>query len=86
MNDREFNAKLIKIRQFVEDLPLEQREQLKQLIIDTELRHQELIKNFGTIESHLSDLRISVKYLVFDLESTRRERDELKQLLEDNSD
>jgi hypothetical protein len=35
-----------------------------------------------TVQEVLSQLRVDMKYLVFDLEATRRERDELKRKLE----
>jgi hypothetical protein len=34
------------------------------------------------VQEALSQLRLDIKYLMFDLESTRRERDEYKQRLE----
>ncbi|MCH7728637.1 MAG: transcriptional regulator, partial [Planctomycetes bacterium] len=36
------------------------------------------------VQDALSQLRLDMKYLVFDLEATRRERDEFRQSLEDN--
>ena len=35
----------------------------------------------GLVQEALSQLRLDVKYLMFDLDSTRRERDELRQRL-----
>jgi chromosome segregation ATPase len=35
----------------------------------------------GLIQSAIQQLRLDVKYLIFDLEATRRERDEYKQQL-----
>jgi hypothetical protein len=35
------------------------------------------------VQEALSQLRLDIKYLMFDLEVTRKERDELKQQLED---
>ncbi len=36
------------------------------------------------VQEALSQLRLDIKYLMFDLEVTRQERDELKQQLEDS--
>lgn len=44
---------------------------------------QELKKKLGTLQESLDYLRISVKYLVFDLEATRRENEYLQRLLKD---
>ncbi|MBM4004597.1 MAG: transcriptional regulator [Planctomycetes bacterium] len=37
------------------------------------------------VQEALSQLRLDMKYLVFDLEATRRERDAFRQLLDGNS-
>jgi hypothetical protein len=37
------------------------------------------------VQEALSQLRLDMKYLVFDLEATRRERDAYRQLLDGNS-
>lgn len=39
----------------------------------------------GLVQDALSQLRLDLKYLMFDLESTRRERDEYKRQLEEPS-
>lgn len=36
----------------------------------------------GLVQDALSQLRLDIKYLIFDLEATRRERDEYKEQLE----
>ena len=36
------------------------------------------------VQEALSQLRLDMKYLIFDLEATRRERDEYKQMLEED--
>jgi len=43
-----------------------------------------LKKSLSALQDSLDYLRISVKYLIFDLEATRRENSHLKKLLEDN--
>ena len=47
---------------------------------------EELTMQLGTMEGLLDQLRLNVKYLLFDLESTRRENMYLRQLLEDNDE
>jgi hypothetical protein len=54
------------------------------------LAHQRVVDSVRTrrriltlVQEALSQLRLDIKYLMFDLEVTRRERDELKQQLED---
>ena len=38
----------------------------------------------GLVQDALSQLRLDMKYLMFDLEATRRERDELRRNREEN--
>lgn len=48
---------------------------LVEKIIENETRRQEKVK---LIHEAMGQLRLNVQYLIFDLESTRRERDALK--------
>jgi hypothetical protein len=45
--------------------------------------HQRVVDSVRLVQEALSQLRLDIKYLMFDLEVTRQERDELKQQLED---
>ena len=38
----------------------------------------------GLVQEALTQLRLDMKYLIFDLEATRRERDELQKRLDEN--
>ncbi len=75
-----------------EDLPIELVE-LGELLRDVQSENHETVLNsynrvaesvlrrrriLGLVQEALSQLRLDVKYLMFDLEMTRRERDELK--------
>lgn len=44
---------------------------------------KELSRVAAELKETLEAVRVTVKYLIFDLEATRRERDELRMLLED---
>ena len=62
----------------VEKLPAEQRSQIGFLmarVVDSSLRRRRILE---LVQEALSQLRLDMKYLVFDLEATRRERDNLK--------
>lgn len=48
-------------------------------LVDGYERRQRML---GHIQESLSQMRLDLKYLVFDLEATRRERDEYRQRLE----
>ena len=62
----------------VKNLPAEQRSQIEPLmyrVVDSTRRRRRIL---NLVQEALSQLRLDMKYLVFDLEATRRERDALK--------
>lgn len=81
MNEQEFNTKLANILQRIEHLPPEERQRVQKLAEETRQRHQRMRQTVGQLQESLDYLRLSVKYLVFDLESTRRENRHLRELL-----
>ena len=59
-------------------LPAEQRSLVEPLmfrVVDSTRRRRRIL---NLVQEALSQLRLDMKYLVFDLEATRRERDALK--------
>lgn len=82
MNEQEFQSKLSDLMQQLDSLPQPARDQLQQLAADTRDRHQRMKKTVGELQESLDYLRLSIKYLVFDLEATRRENQYLRKLLE----
>jgi hypothetical protein len=60
-------------------LPIEHRSKLIPLmdvVVESSKRRRRILQ---LVQEALSQLRLDMKYLVFDLEATRRERDSLKQ-------
>jgi hypothetical protein len=60
-------------------LPAEHRARLDPLltrVLDSTKRRRRIL---NLVQEALSQLRLDMKYLVFDLEATRRERDDLRQ-------
>ena len=49
-------------------------------VVDSVRRRRRIL---GLVQEALSQLRLDVKYLMFDLDATRRERDELRARLEE---
>jgi len=82
MNEQEFQAKLRDLIQQINHLPPAERERLTKLADDARERHQRMNKTIAELQESLDYLRLSVKYLVFDLEATRRENQYLRRLLE----
>lgn len=83
MNDSVFESKLNELVREIGSLPVPEREKLITLAQQTDSCHKELRKGVGRLQESLDYLRISVKYLVFDLEATKRENAQLRKLLSD---
>ncbi len=67
----------------VSSLPAEHRSRLETLmyrVVDSTKRRRRIL---NLVQEALSQLRLDMKYLVFDLEATRRERDALRNPGED---
>ncbi|MEM1329690.1 MAG: hypothetical protein AAGG07_03925 [Planctomycetota bacterium] len=82
MNDQDFNQKLGDILTGIEDLPAEEQDRIRHLAEETRSRHDRMRKTISELQESLDYLRLSVKYLVFDLEATRRENQYLRKLID----
>jgi chromosome segregation ATPase len=85
MNEQEFQAKLAELMGEISTLPVTERAKLLQLADQTRERHERLKKTVNGLQESLDYLRLSIKYLVFDLEATRRENGYLRKMLEESS-
>ncbi|MBM4107576.1 MAG: transcriptional regulator [Phycisphaerae bacterium] len=82
MTEKEFQDKLGELMQQIDRLPADQRGDLHRLVDETKGRHDRVKKTVAELQEALDYLRLSVKYLVFDLEATRRENEYLRKLVE----
>ncbi len=82
MNEQEFQAKLGELISQINNVPENDRTDLLKLAEETKSRHDRMKKTIGELQDSLDYLRLSVKYLVFDLEATRRENQYLRKLLD----
>lgn len=67
----------------VEALPKEHRERISPTVarvVECSARRRRIL---NLVQEALSQLRLDMKYLVFDLEATRRERDSYREQIED---
>ena len=74
---------LIELAQSLQKLPLEQRSAIEPFfarVVESTQRRRRIL---NLVQDALSQLRLDMKYLMFDLEATRRERDDYKQKLEE---
>ena len=81
MNEHEFQQKLGDLIQQISTLPEQQRAPLVRLAAETKDRHERMQKTVADLQESLDYLRLSIKYLVFDLEATRRENEYLRKLI-----
>jgi septal ring factor EnvC (AmiA/AmiB activator) len=82
VNEQEFQSKLSDLVNQINTLPEGERAPLEQLASETKTRHETMKKTIADLQESLDYLRLSIKYLVFDLEATRRENEYLRKLLE----
>ena len=87
MNEQEFQDKLTDLMDQLGGgaLPQGAKDQIQQLASDTRERHRRMRKTVNELQESLDYLRLSIKYLVFDLEATRRENQYLRKLLENKN-
>lgn len=81
MDEREFQQKLADLIDQIDRLPDEQRGRLHKLAEETKTRHEKIRQTVKGLQDSLDHLRLSVKYLVFDLEATRRENQYLRNMI-----
>ncbi len=85
MDENYFENKLDELVKEIGTMPPRQKEKLENLAKQTNLYHKKLKKSVDNLQESLDYLRVSIKYLLFDLEATKRENSYLKKLLEENS-
>ncbi len=65
----------------IQGMPEPTRKRLMELAQETQLRHEQIKSTFSQLQEGIDYLRLHVKYLLFDLEATRRENAELRRIL-----
>jgi len=86
MNEETFQKRLGELLAEIRSMPEPQRSRLELLAEETRKRHKELKATFSSLQENLDYLRLSLKYLLFDLEATRRENNHLRKLLKGKQD
>lgn len=80
----ELSADMTQLVALVSSLPVEHRGHLELVlgrVVESTKRRRRIL---NLVQEALSQLRLDMKYLVFDLEATRRERDKYKALVENS--
>lgn len=81
MDEKVFQTKLASLMSEISTLPASERDKLAKLAEKTQDRHSKMKKTMGELQESLDYLRLSIKYLVFDLEATRRENQYLRDMI-----
>lgn len=79
----ELPADVVELAAALERLPEAHRRQIEPLfsrVLESTKRRRRIL---GLVQDALAQLRLDMKYLMFDLEATRRERDEYRRKLEE---
>lgn len=83
LDDSSFQAALGNLLEEIGTLPATERAKLRDAAATTRERHEQLKGTIVKLQETLDFLRMSVKYLVFDLEATRRENQYLRRMLDE---
>ncbi len=86
MDQSAFEGQLNELVNELDGIPGPNKQKLINLAKHTSKCHKELKKNIACLQESLDFLRVSVKYLVFDIEATRRENVALKKLLKEKNE
>jgi len=84
MDEATFQRKLAELVTEISTLPETERGKLEALAAETKERHQKLKQTVSSLQESIDYLRLSIKYLLFDLEATRRENAYLRKMLEED--
>ena len=84
MDETTFQKRLAELLSEIATLPASERSKLELLVADTKKRHEQLKASAAGVQENLDYLRVAIKYLLFDLEATRRENSYLRKMLQQN--
>jgi hypothetical protein len=79
----ELPPEIAELQKAMQDLPAEHRLALEPLLLQVVESAQRRRRILTLVQDALSQLRLDMKYLLFDLEATRRERDEYRRKVEE---
>ena len=84
MNEALVENKLAELVKEINTISGPERQKLAMLVNYACNSHKQLKKNAEKLNESLDYLKVSIKYLLFDLEATRRENAHLKRLVEES--
>ena len=85
MDNRSFQAKLNELVEEIGSIPAKERQKLIMLVNKSQKNQNKIKKSVASLQESLDYLRVTIKYMIFDLEATRRENKYLRKLLDDKN-
>ena len=84
MDDVNFREKLFELLKDIDGVTTPEKSKVIQLARKTRKNQDLLQQKLSNLQQSLDSLRLGLKYLIFDLEATRRENTDLRKRLNDN--
>ena len=85
MDEATFEQRLNELVKEIGTIPTPQKKKLIIMAQKTQNSQKKLNDSISSFQESLDYLRVSIKYILFDLESTRRENTYLRKMLEENN-
>ena len=82
MDEQAFQTKYTELMNKIKQLPEQDRPTLERLAEEAKCRRERIQASVAELQESLDYLRLTIKYMVFDLEATRRENTYLRKLVE----
>lgn len=83
MNEKAFQEKLLDLIEQIKRFPEAKRESLEMLAGELGKKYEDLRNSLVMLQNTLDSLRLNVKYLLFDLDATKKENTALRKKLEE---
>ncbi|MBM2833406.1 MAG: hypothetical protein HW406_567 [Candidatus Brocadiaceae bacterium] len=83
MDEKTFHEKLLDLIEQIKLFPEAKRESIEMLAGELGKKYEDLRKSLVMLQDTLDSLRLNVKYLLFDLEATKKENMALRKKLEE---
>lgn len=86
MDERSLQQNVNDLLSQIGSMPDSEQAKLAALANETKQRHDRIKQSVSSLQDSIDYLRLSVKYVLFDLEATRRENAYLRKILEEGTD
>jgi len=84
MDDVNFREKLFELLKDIDGVTAPEKSKVIQLAKKSRQGQDMLQQKLSNLQQSLDSLRLGLKYLIFDLEATRRENNDLRKRLDEN--